>query len=655
MPSNARVVSLVLAGLLLLVAATSPVTAQQAESSEPTPDDATRVRGEVYSLLMRALLSQRRGQYRSAAGDIRKAIELRPEDPAVLIQGADLLERMGRLRDAEELARRALEIDSNSIDALMFVADRAAARALGTSKPDAKSRAEAMQLYERLLEQGAEDPEILRKLVGLRLQSGDQEGALEAAQELVERRPGDRHAVGMLGQLLLDSGHPREALRVLVSFTADHPNDSPLLRLAEELAQDLDAWDIVAEVFDEHGGFEDRIVAAQRLRGSALLRLGRLDEATGALEQVLLLDPSDRAMRYHLGRTYRSLGRLGDAAAMATELIEEEPGDRAAQLLLAETLDDQGDVEGALQAYGEVVRLFEGDDSSPQAKMIREAVKRRMIMMHLSRDEQADAERLLEQLEDPEAIEALQVRARVAGERGDWNEVRQLARKLRSAGELVAASMIEAEGYLDSDRPGRAREVIAEAVSQGGPSARLHAVALYVDAEETDEGERLLREWVELEPDSADAHFQLGSFLYRIERQEESEAEMKEVFRVDPEHAQALNFLGYSYAERGIRLDQALEMVQRALELEQAARTYPHDPTVLEHLGDVYAKVGDRELALAAWSRAIDFGAADADALWAKIEVVEVAEKESQTAGQTAKPVPSDGSALDPADQYRWP
>jgi tetratricopeptide (TPR) repeat protein len=683
MPSKTRVVSLVLAGLVLLVAITSRVTAEPSKSAEPTPDEVTRVRGEVYSLLMRALMSQRRGEYRSAAGDIRKAIELRPEDPAVLIQGADLLERMGRLRDAEDLARQALEIDPDSTDALMFVADRAAARALGTSKPDAKSRAEAMQLYERLLELGAEDPEILRKLVGLRLQSGDQAGAILAARELIERRPGDRHAVGMLGQLLLDTGHPRKALRVLVTFTAAHPNDSPLLALAEELARDLDAWDVVAEVFDEHGGFEDRVVEAQRLRGQALLRLGRLEEATGALEQSLLLDPSDRTMRYHLGRTYRSLGRLGDAAAMATELIEEEAGDRAAQLLLAETLDDQGDVEGALQSYGEVVRLFAGDDSSPQSKMIREAVRRRMIMMHLSRDEQDDAERLLEQLEDPEAVEALQVRARAAGARGDWNEARQLARELRSAGELVAAAMIEAEGYLEGDRPGRAREVIAEAVNEGGPSARLHAVALYFEAERIDEGERLLREWVELEPDNADAHFQLGSFLYRIDRHEDSEGQMKEVFRVDPDHAQALNFLGYSYAERGIRLDQALEMIQRALEqdawngayldslgwvyfqmerydeargpLEQAARTYPHDPTVLEHLGDVYAKVGERELALAAWSRAIDAGAADADALWAKIEVVEVAEKERQTAGQTAKPAPADGSALDPMDPYRWP
>jgi tetratricopeptide (TPR) repeat protein len=683
MPSNARVVFLILVGLLLVVATAPPLTAQSGETSDQSLDEGTRVRGEVYALLMQALMAQRRGEYRSAAGDIRKAIELRPQDPAVLIQGADLLERMGRLRDAEDLARRALEVDPDSIDALMFVADRAAARALGTNKPDAKSRAEAMLMYERLLELGADDPEILRKLVGLRLQSGDQQGALEAAEALVQSRPGDRHAVGMLGQLLLDTGNPRRALQVLVTFTADHPNDSPLLRLAEELAQDLDAWDVVAEVFDQHEGFENRAVEAQRLRGKALLRLGRFEEATRAMEQVLLIDPSDRVMRYHLGRTYRNLGRLGEAAAMATQLVEEEPADRAAQLLLAETLDDQGDVTGALQAYVEVVRLFATDDSNPQAAMIREAVRRRMIMMYLSRDDQVEAERLIGQLEDPENVDALQVEARLAVTREEWSEARQIARRLRTAGEPVAAAMIEAESYLKSDRPERAKEKISEAVEQGGPSARLRAAALYYDSDRREDGERLLRDWVEQDPDSADAHFQLGSYLYRADRQEESESEMMEVFRVDPEHAQALNFLGYSYAERGIRLDQALEMIQQALQndvwngafldslgwvyyqmgrfeeargpLEQAARTYPHDPTVLDHLGDLYAKVGERTLALAAWSRAIDAGAPDPETLWAKIEVVEVAEKESQAAAQTAKPVMPDGSVPDPTDPYRWP
>ena len=143
---------------------------------------------------------------------------------------------------------------------------------------------------------------------------------------------------------------------------------------------------------------------------------------------------------------------------------------------------------------------------------------------------------------------------------------------------------------------------------------------------------------------------------------------MREVFRIDPKHAQALNFLGYGLAERGTNLDEALALVQRALAvdpwngayldslgwvyvrmgrygearqpLEQAARTFPHDPTVLDHLGDLYRSLGERELAVAAWTRAIDAGAADAPAVRAKIEVFEVAGQPEDRSGQTGSDDP---------------
>jgi tetratricopeptide (TPR) repeat protein len=593
-----------------------------------------------------------------------------------------MLERMGRLRDAEELARRALEIDPDSIEALWFVADRVASQALGTTKPEAKDRDEALRLYQRLEELGVEDAELQRKVVSLRLQAGDQAGALRAARRLVEQRPGDRHAVGMLGQLLLDTGEPEEALRVLVRFIADHPNDSPLIRLAEELAQDLGAWDLVEQTFAENSAFEERAAEAQRLRGQALLRLERIEPASRALEKVLLTDPDDRDVRYHLARTYRRMGRLGEAANLARGLAEEAAADRGAHLLLAEVLDDQGDVEGALNAYNTVLRLFTTDEGNEQAREIREAVRRRMVLLYLVNDQPDAARRLLSQMEVTDDPETLQVRVRLAIDGEDWSEARQYVRKLRTTGEAVAANMLEAEIYLRTDKAARAEPKVTLAVNEAGHGLRARAAAVYLDVDLVAEGEQLLREWVEQEPDDVTAHFQLATYLYQDDRFSESETEMREVFRLNADHAQALNFLGYSYAERGVRLDEALDMIERALALdtwngayldslgwvyfqmgrydeareplEQATRTYPHDPTVLEHLGDLYAKMGERDLAIAAWSRAIDAGSEDPSALNIKIDIIEVAEKDGEAGGQTAKP----GPEKDPAswtDPTRWP
>ncbi|MEO1368758.1 MAG: tetratricopeptide repeat protein, partial [Acidobacteriota bacterium] len=93
-------------------------------------------------------------------------------------------------------------------------------------------------------------------------------------------------------------------------------------------------------------------------------------------------------------------------------------------------------------------------------------------------------------------------------------------------------------------------------------------------------------------------------------------------------------YLGYTWAERGENLDEALGLIQRAVaadpdngayvdslgwvyyqlgrfhearpHLEWAARLEPDDATVHEHLGDLYAALGERELSRAAYRRALE-------------------------------------------------
>ncbi|MGH7877939.1 MAG: tetratricopeptide repeat protein, partial [Candidatus Binataceae bacterium] len=97
-------------------------------------------------------------------------------------------------------------------------------------------------------------------------------------------------------------------------------------------------------------------------------------------------------------------------------------------------------------------------------------------------------------------------------------------------------------------------------------------------------------------------------------------AEMRQAIALNPKNAAALNYLGYTYAESGARLDEAEKLVKRALalepedgfyidslgwvyyqkgdyrkaveELERAVNLTGSDPTITEHLGDAYAKAG---------------------------------------------------------------
>jgi len=109
---------------------------------------------------------------------------------------------------------------------------------------------------------------------------------------------------------------------------------------------------------------------------------------------------------------------------------------------------------------------------------------------------------------------------------------------------------------------------------------------------------------------------------------------MRLVISLEPENAEALNYLGYTYADKGIHLDEAEGLIRKALlirpedgyivdslgwvyfkqgryeealrELERAESLIPDDPVILEHLGDVYQKVGTYKKALKTYKRAME-------------------------------------------------
>jgi tetratricopeptide (TPR) repeat protein len=125
---------------------------------------------------------------------------------------------------------------------------------------------------------------------------------------------------------------------------------------------------------------------------------------------------------------------------------------------------------------------------------------------------------------------------------------------------------------------------------------------------------------------------------------------MREVLAINSNNADALNFIGYLYAERGIHLREARILIKKALAvkpddgyildslgwvyykmesykkartyLEQAHRLVPDDPTIAEHLGDAYNRLNKTEKALELYRRALEL-APGAQAVQQKINDLE--------------------------------
>jgi tetratricopeptide (TPR) repeat protein len=129
------------------------------------------------------------------------------------------------------------------------------------------------------------------------------------------------------------------------------------------------------------------------------------------------------------------------------------------------------------------------------------------------------------------------------------------------------------------------------------------------------------------------SRFLLGSVYERQKKYDLAEEQFKKVLEADPLNASAANYLGYMLADRGVRLEESLKYIQKAVRLEpnngayldslgwayykmdrcdlaeppleQAARLMSDDPTIHEHLGHLYLRMGKDAQAEQEWERAL--------------------------------------------------
>jgi tetratricopeptide (TPR) repeat protein len=135
------------------------------------------------------------------------------------------------------------------------------------------------------------------------------------------------------------------------------------------------------------------------------------------------------------------------------------------------------------------------------------------------------------------------------------------------------------------------------------------------------------------------------------------------VIAIDPKHAEAYNYVGYMYAERGENLEEAIQLITKALDLEpengyfidslgwayyQQGR-YPEalreleravqkakepDAVIFDHLGDAYVKTGRHEEALAAWEQSLQL---DPNAAGVKKKMDELRQRLGRVKGERSK------------------
>ncbi len=189
---------------------------------------------------------------------------------------------------------------------------------------------------------------------------------------------------------------------------------------------------------------------------------------------------------------------------------------------------------------------------------------------------------------------------------------------------VIHASYILSENKQNEE----AIKILREAIENEPQNAefKYYLGTFYEDSEQFDKAEEFIRAAIELDEDNPRYYFRLGVIYDKWDRKEDSMATMRKVIELDPKHANALNYLGYTYADLGTNLDEAEQLIKEALKykpddgyitdslgwvyykkgefekalqyLKKAVQLVPDDPIMLEHLGDAYLKLNDKANAL---------------------------------------------------------
>jgi predicted Zn-dependent protease len=235
---------------------------------------------------------------------------------------------------------------------------------------------------------------------------------------------------------------------------------------------------------------------------------------------------------------------------------------------------------------------------------------------------------------DDEAITGYLIEANLAAKNyGTAVDLARVARasdpdNLRLAGLLAQA--LRQDGKVDEGI-----SVLQDAVKTHAdePPAYLALAQLYSDVSRGEQAVKVLQDAQTRFPMNNAIVFELGAVFDKQKKFADAEAAFQTVIGREPDNAPALNYLGYMLAERGERLDESVDLVKRALQIDpdngsyldslgwayfkankldlaqdslrRAADQLVTNSVIQDHYGDVLSKLGRNDEAIAAWTRAL--------------------------------------------------
>ena len=424
------------------------------------------------------------------------------------------------------------------------------------------------------------DAQMLGQIGGMYAAAGKPDQALRLFNRAIEQEPQRSEHYFAKGLLLANQKHYAEAESTIRSGIKVSPDSAVGYYYLGRISVEARDFDKATTHFEQavtlNAAFEPAYVAL----GSVYEAKQDRDKAIGIYRRYLQgVNPRNREIRHHLIRLQVSAKQYDEALHELEGMLAEDPSDLDAQLRMGLVYGEQKNYSKAIQQLNQILTV------RPAELKVRDYLGY-----------------LYEETKDyPKAIEA-------------YRHNLTLEPSYFEGHLHLGVLQYRLKQYADAIE--HLRE--ASRLNPKQPESYIVLGLSHFQSEQYEPSLQAFLEGIRYNPDNADLHFNAGTVYDKLNRFDDVVKSMQTTLTLDPHHADALNYLGYSYAERGVKIEEAITLTKQAValrptngyyvdslawaffkkgllaealtEMKRAVALVGDDPVIYEHLGEIFLK-----------------------------------------------------------------
>ncbi|MDD5542514.1 MAG: tetratricopeptide repeat protein [Acidobacteriia bacterium] len=613
-----------------------------ASSAEVTPD-----RGQSYYHYMLGHTLEEQGKVHEAIEEYKLAIKYDPTSSFLSSELAAAYARNSSIKDAVTAAEEAVKKDPNNLDAHRLLGNVYRSLIGDTDEPVAGSESmlnKALDQYLAITRIEPTSTDDLLILGQLYRRANKNTEALNTFKHCLELEPDSEGCLTNLAFLYTDLSDNDQAIALLEKNLPKKVDSAQLYVAMGYAYQRSKNYKRAIELYRKAIQLDHSNLNVNRSLAESLLQDGQLKASLDEYKAIVETDKSDADSYLRIGQIYRRMGNY-DAALqnfLSAQLLRPDSLDVTYNLALL--YEEQEKYDEALAKLNDLLKITEKKNGTYTASELnnRGVFVERVGMVYRKMEKVPEAIKAFEQLRDLDKDHAVEAEGLII----------DTYRETRDFDKALAEVTVAIEKFPDKRRfKLQQADVMDDKGDYNGAMAALQKLLannkddreVYLSMAQIQQKEKHFSEAeksiLAAQPFAANDDqregvlFFLGAIYERQKKYDLAETTFHQTLKMDPQNAAALNYLGYMLADRGVRVEEGLKYIQQAVDLEPTNGAYldslgwayyklkkydqaetnllkaieklPKDPTIHDHLGDVYLATDRLKQAAAEYEKSL--------------------------------------------------